>query len=246
MRWRSELSVSLFSASKLRAWTGVKQDCMLCEAGARRIVCIDCDASLTRSVTACRVCAAPNVQGVCGACLRDPPYFDAAIAAFEYTFPLDRMIQAFKFSANLSLVDFFADALAEKISASSDLPLPDLVVALPLAPKRLASRGFNQSALIAAKLGARLQRNVGHTAMLRIRETPPQTGLSRAERRKNIRGAFDVRAQNHESLAGKRVAIVDDVLTSGATLSEAAAALKHAGVVHVDAWVIARATFGKD
>lgn len=234
--------MSLFSAAR---WMAVSQDCMLCEATARRVICADCEASLSRSVIACSVCAAPNVQGVCGACLREPPHFDAAAAAFTYAFPLDRMVQSYKFSANLALVDFFAEALATKILAAPDVVLPDLIVALPLAPTRLASRGFNQSALIASKLGARLQREVGHTAMLRIRETLPQTGLSRAERRKNIKGAFDVRSESHAALAGKRVAIVDDVLTTGATLSEAAKALKSVGVARVDVWVVARAQFGQ-
>jgi ComF family protein len=226
--------------------TDVRQDCVLCDATTRTVVCQDCDDGLTRSALTCPVCAAPVSNAlsasICGACLREPPAFDAAVAAFQYAFPLNRLIQSYKFNANLALVDFFADALAEKIVASAAFVKPDLLVALPLASGRLASRGFNQSALIAAKLSRIMHIPVAHTAMLRIRETPPQTGLSRDQRRKNIKGAFDAR----DDLVGKRVAIIDDVLTTGATLSEAARALKKAGAIHVDAWVVARAMFGKD
>jgi ComF family protein len=114
-----------------------------------------------------------------------------------------------------------------------------MIVAVPLAPNRFAERGFNQSILLASALAKRLRLPVAHAAMLRIRETPPQTGLTRKDRKKNIKGAFDSRALP----ANARVAIVDDVMTTGATLSEAARVLKRAGASRVEAWVIARAAY---
>jgi ComF family protein len=212
------------------------------------VLCAPCRLSLpmTMSTHACPVCAAPNQAQICGACLRDRPYFDATVAAFKYQYPLDRLVQSFKFSANLTLVDFFADALAAKISHHAQAqsqhqpqpqPQPTLIIALPLANKRLASRGFNQSALLAAALSRRLKINVAHHAMLRIRETPPQTGLSKALRLKNIKGAFDCAAD----FTSQHIAIVDDVMTTGATLTEASRVIKQAGAASVSAWIIARA-----
>jgi ComF family protein len=190
--------------------------------------------------TCCRQCALPGASdAICGQCLRDTPRFDRTLAAFEYRFPLDRLVQSFKFRADLKLVDFFVAAMAARVSPaiSATTRLPDLLVALPLANQRLRERGFNQSALLADGLARVIGRPVAHGAMLRIRETPPQSGLDRPARIKNIRGAFDCR----DNLTGKHVALIDDVMTTGATLSEAASVLKKAGAQQVDAWVLSRA-----
>ncbi len=239
------MGMSIFSATRrIGASTlfDIQQDCVLCDASAAAVICEDCRVALPNSDLACPVCAAPGSSMVCGGCLSEPPQFDATIAAFEYAFPLDRLVQALKFSANLSLVDFFSEALANKLRTQTTNSHPDVIVALPLAPKRLAARGFNQSALVADRVSKLLSIPVAHTAMLRIRETPPQAGLSRDQRRRNIRGAFDCALP----LDGKYIAIVDDVLTTGATLSEAAKVLKKAGATRVDAWVLSRAvTTGK-
>jgi ComF family protein len=115
--------------------------------------------------------------------------------------------------------------------------MPDVIIPMPLAKKRLATRGFNQSALLARGIGRRLHIKVESHGLLRVRETPPQAGLNRAARLENMKGAFDC-AQN---LAGLRIALVDDVMTTGATMSDAARALKKQGAATVDAWAIARA-----
>lgn len=227
----------LFSRASLM---DVRQDCVLCDAADVHTLCTPCAAALPRASHACPVCATPNQSGVsvmCGACVAAPPAIDAALAAFQYQFPLDRLVQSFKFSANLALVDFFAEALAARLRTQC-VPLHGVtLLALPLANRRLATRGFNQSALLADALGKRLGLPVAHSAMLRIRETPPQSGLSRQARLKNIHGAFDCAV----SLAGQHIALIDDVMTTGATLSEAARVLKKAGAAKVEAWVLARA-----
>jgi len=148
-------------------------------------------------------------------------------------------VQAYKFNANLGLLPLFADAVARAVDAGDAQRRPLLVIPLPLAPKRLAERGFNQSALLGAQVSKILGLRFEARGMLRVRETPPQTGLNREARLKNVRGAFDCthRLDGH-------VAIVDDVMTTGATLSEAAKVLKKAGAARVTAWVIARATRG--
>lgn len=212
---------------------------MLCDASTTDAICQPCRLSLSTSAQSCPVCAAPSRGQICGTCLRDQPHFDASVAAFIYQYPLDRLVQSFKFGANLTLVDFFADALAAKISqnANSEHPLPRRIIALPLANKRLATRGFNQSALLADALARRLGLRVAHHAMQRIRETPPQTGLSKALRLKNMKGAFECVGD----ISGQHIAIVDDVMTTGATLSEAAKVAKQAGAASVTTWIIARA-----
>lgn len=187
------------------------------------------------SAAGCPRCGEQAALGqLCGACLTHPPAFDATVAAYRYAFPLDRLVQSFKFNANLSLADLFASALAKAAGSAR----PDTLVALPLAGKRLAERGFNQSALLAESIARRLGINYAAHGLLKVRDTPPQAGLDRQARLKNVRGAFASEA----SLSGKHVALVDDVMTTGATLSEAAKTLKQAGASTVTAWVVARAT----
>jgi len=231
--------ISIFQRARLTSLFNISQNCVLCDQSTIDAVCQPCQQSLSTSTHACPVCAAPSQRQICGTCLRDQPHFDASVAAFTYQYPLDRLVRSFKFGANLTLVDFFADALAAKISqnTNSEQPLPTRIIALPLANKRLATRGFNQSALLADALAHRLTLKVAHQAMRRIRETPPQTGLSKALRLKNIKGAFECVA----NVANQHIAIVDDVMTTGATLSEAAKVLKLAGARSVTTWIIARA-----
>lgn len=217
----------------------LSQDCTLCGVHSRESLCAPCQRELPfRHTIGCPRCNAQGApQQLCGACLSDPPHFDETISAFRYAYPLDRLVQAYKFNANLSLLPLFADALVRAIVASDAAARPDLVIPLPLALRRLAERGFNQASLLGERVSKTLGIRFEARGMLRVRETPPQSGLSREARLKNVRGAFDCANR----LDGLRVAVVDDVMTTGATLSEAARALKKAGAAHVSAWVIARA-----
>lgn len=149
-------------------------------------------------------------------------------------------MQSYKFNENLALTALFADTLAETIrrhSTANQQALPDRVIALPLARKRLAERGFNQAAVLAQRVARKLTLSYVPHGLLKVRDTPPQAGLNREARLKNVRGAFDC----GESLSGQHIAVVDDVMTTGATLSEAAKVLKKAGARLVSAWVVARA-----
>lgn len=238
--------MGLFSSLRL---ADIEQACTLCDQESREAVCAACDQSLSRLdwVNACPGCAVPHSPAglsaggaVCGQCLKEAPAFDATIAAFSYRFPFDRLVQSFKFNANLTLTDFLGDRLVaavRMVTAKTNMPLPDTLMALPLARQRLATRGFNQSALLAARVGQSLGIPVSHHGMLKVRDTPPQSGLSREARRKNVRGAFQCRSD----LTGRHIALIDDVMTTGATLSEAARVLKNAGATRVSAWVLARA-----
>lgn len=219
------------------------QDCQLCGTAASATICTACVRDLPfRLRQGCTCCGQmgdeQSLEGeTCGDCLAVPPKFDVTQSAFLYAFPLDKLMQSFKFNANLALLDLFVDHFVSTLK-NNVATMPDVIIPMPLAKKRLATRGFNQSALLAREIGKRLNVKVESHGLLRVRETPPQAGLNRSARLKNMKGAFDC-AQN---LSGLRIALVDDVMTTGATMSDAARALKKQGAAIVDAWVIARAS----
>lgn len=208
--------------------------CVLCDSptGQDRI-CADCDAELPRLPPGrCTVCAVPLPFGeVCGACLRQPPAFERVRAAFAYEYPVDALIHAFKYGRRLALAPVLGDMLAG--GAAPDV---DLLVPMPLAPERLYERGFNQALEIARTLSRRYRIPLDATACRKVVETAPQAGLPWKERAKNVRRAFVCDAR----LTGLRIAVVDDVLTTGATLNELARVLRRAGAAGVTGWVVAR------
>jgi len=168
---------------------------------------------------------------LCGACLSHVPRFDAITAAFVYEWPLAPLIQQYKYGGNLALARLFAHALGSRIAGAADLIIP-----MPLAPQRLAERGFNQALEIARLLSRRTGVNLATHACRRVRESAPQATLPWNERARNIRGAFVC----DRDLRGLRVAVVDDVLTTGATLNELARNLRKAGALEIQGWVVAR------
>jgi ComF family protein len=193
--------------------------------------------ALPQLPAACPVCACPSPgSAVCGTCLKRPPKFAATLAACAYAFPLDRLVQALKYEQRLALAEPLGDALA---SAALRMPAwynrPDALVAVPLAAARQRERGFNQSIEIARVVARRTGLPLG-TGLVRTGNAPAQATLPWAQRRRNVRGAFACST----SFAGRHVGIVDDVMTTGATLEAAAAALLRAGATRVDAWVVAR------
>jgi len=210
--------------------------CLLCRGNAERgALCAACDADLPRLRSAlCPRCALPAVAGaVCGRCLSQPPRFDATVAALEYRFPADVLVHALKFRGELALAALLARLLEERIAGD---PPVHLIVPVPLAKGRLRERGYNQALEIARHVARATGARLAPQACERARETPAQIGLPLAERAANMRGAF--RAQG--SLDGATVAVLDDVMTTGATLDEIAGALKSAGAAHVVNWVVAR------
>jgi ComF family protein len=229
---------SLLLALTRACQRALPQQCALCAAPcAGLLICAACHASLPRIVGACPRCALPAPGGaVCGACLARPPPFAAAFAAFAYAFPLDRLMQAFKYGGRLSHAEFFAAALGGRVAQRAPgTPWPDALVALPLAGARQRERGFDQATEIARRV-ARLTGVAMVTGLRRTRDTRTQAALPWKERARNVRGAFAADA----SVAGRRIAIVDDVMTTGATLDAAAGAVLRAGAVSVEAWAVAR------
>ena len=229
-------AILLRNAMKRLANTLLPQVCVLCHGSSRNaLLCEPCLRSMPRMFAQCQRCAVPvRYDAVCGACIRHPPHFDATFATSRYEFPLDRLMHAYKYGSLLPIAVLFADLLSTVIG---DEPKVDLIIPLPLASRRLRERGFNQSQEIARRLGARMGIAVDPSAAMRIRETEAQAVLPIGERIRNVRNAF--RATSN--VMGRRVAVVDDVMTTGATLDEFARTLKSHGALHVENWVVARA-----
>lgn len=212
--------------------------CYLCRGESRSgVVCAACRADLPRlSPLRCPRCALPVAQGLpCGRCIGDPPAYDATVAVFEYAFPADVLVQGLKFRGELALAPLLADQLAEEVRAGATGNV-DLIIPAPLHPDRLAKRGFNQAMEIARRVAARLTLPLAADLCERVRPTPAQTDLPLKGRRENVRGAFGCRRR----LDARRIAVVDDVMTTGATLDEIAATLKKSGATRVVNWVVAR------
>ena len=210
------------------------QHCLLCTASApAQPLCRDCYANLPWLPAArCPQCALPTPAGnLCGACLAHPPRFDAVAAAFAYDWPLSTLIHHYKYAGNLALARLLANALGMCIGGPVDLIVP-----MPLAPRRLRERGFNQALEMARIISRATGFPLAADSCRRVRDGPPQAALPWQERAKNIRGAFVCDAD----LAGMRVAVIDDVLTTGATLNELSRNLRKAGALEIHGWVVAR------
>jgi ComF family protein len=169
-------------------------------------------------------------------CQRHPPAYDATRAVFRYATPVDRLIQHLKYHGRLELSRVLGRYLAQHLRAL-DEPLPDMILPVPLHVSRLRHRGYNQSLEIARFVGRELGIPLDRQGARRIRATAPQMELPRDQRRKNVRGAFEVNGV----FSGQRVAIVDDVMTSGHTANALAECLRHSGAKEVRVWVVARA-----
>lgn len=214
----------------------ISQPCLLCGVRSHGSpLCSTCLADLPRlPTTRCPQCALPTPNGeVCGACLKRPPLFDRCRAVYVYAFPAYVLVQRLKYASELALAGFLAEQLALEVAPH---PLPDLILPMPLHPRRLGERGFNQAVELGRRLSARLSVPMRPDACQRVRDTPAQAGLDLKERRRNLRGAFHCGTD----LKGLRVALLDDVMTSGASLDELARAARNAGAIGVEAWVVAR------
>ncbi|HEX2543797.1 MAG TPA: ComF family protein, partial [Ramlibacter sp.] len=187
----------------------------------------------------CRTCAqeVDASVDVCGACLEEPPPLDACLAAVPYAYPWSGLVTRFKFHGEPGWAASLARRMAQVPGVAQELGRADRVLPMPLAPRRLAERGFNQALLLAREM-TRAKTDAGF--LLRLRETGPQASLDRKERQANVAGAFGVEPLRAKELRGASVLLVDDVMTSGASLHAAARVLKQAGVARVASVVLAR------
>jgi ComF family protein len=231
------LARPLFLAQQLLLKSLLAQYCLLCASheGAELGLCADCLVELPwHNESQCPQCALPSNGLTCGRCLNTPPCFDATLAVFSYHYPVDRLLQHYKYHDMLQLARSFASLLQHKLGTRHSQI--DLIIPMPMHQSRLQQRGFNQALEIARIIGHNMQIPLDYQSCQRIKSTPPQAGLAFKERIKNIRGVFHCTADLH----GLNLAVVDDVMTSAASLNELAKTLKQAGAARVECWVIAR------
>ena len=216
------------------------QDCALCGGSSHSdLLCTPCNRSLEALPLAhCPRCAMPSAPGQeCGRCLKRMPHYDRTHAALRYQYPADRVILALKYRAKLPVAAYLARRLADSLRPGMRHHAAiDVVIPMPLHHARLAMRGYNQSVEIGRRVARELALPFACRTALCLRDTPPQANLPLKQRRANVRGAFSC----SPALAGMSIAVVDDVMTSGATLDELAGVLKRAGAVRVENWVVAR------
>jgi ComF family protein len=216
----------------------VPSRCAACGAWPAEPMCEACMARFAVQRPRCDRCALPLPAGVatCGACLREPPPLARCHAAVGYAYPWSRLLLRFKFGGEPGWAGMLAGLLKDTPGMAQSLRDADLVLPMPLSRERLAVRGFNQSLELARALSARVE----PALLLRLRETAPQTALGRKEREANVRGAFGVEPLRAGEVDSRNVLLVDDVMTSGASLHAAARALLAAGAASVSAAVVAR------
>lgn len=231
---RSDYPASRWWRNSLRVL--LPQDCAVCaDSTDEGLVCAACEPRFGMLPPHCPRCALPSpASSLCGACISRPPHYDRTVAATAYEFPLDRLMLAYKYDAALAYASPFAELLGRAVGSPSDV---DLVIPMPLHRDKLRERGFNQAHELARRIARRFDVRVEPFAATRTRPTTVQANLSIAERASNVRNAFTASA----AVMGQRIAVVDDVMTTGATLDELARTLKAHGALHVENWVVARA-----
>jgi ComF family protein len=240
--WRESWPLTL---ARLLGRSLLPSSCALCGARCDAPVCAPCHAQfLAPQPARCLRCANPvgalDVRWPCGACQAHPPAFDTTIVAAEYGAPLDQLVLQLKFGGTLALAPWFGLALRDAVMARPCIELPNILCPVPLGPQRLAERGFNQALEIARPLSKALGIALKPALAIRARETQAQSGVAPAERKKNIRNAFIVAPDALDLVRGQHIGVVDDVMTSGATLHEVAAMFKRFGAARVSNFVFAR------
>lgn len=225
--------------------------CALC--GGRGVhgldLCLGCRRDLPWNYRPCPHCAAPLPRGVapdtaCADCQRDPPGYDRAWSAFRYQGTLRWLHRRFKFGARLANSRLLAALLADALASALDQGMavrPDCVLVMPLHRRRVSWRGFNQALELIRPAAGRLQIELDFQGLRRTKPTRPQTDLPARRRRQNVRGAFACA----RDLAGLRVALFDDVVTTGHTVAEAARVLRRAGALEISVWSLARTPGGQ-
>lgn len=211
--------------------------CLLCEAWAGDSgLCAGCSSDLPYHRAGCKSCGAGVVlDDRCSRCLDMPPIFDEIHCLLNYTPPADGLIQRLKFRGDLACARTLGILMAQFLCAR-DIVKPDIILPVPLHPRRLAARGYNQALELARPIARRLGVPLDAQSCRRVRATAEQANLSAEARQANVAGAFIA-----DALSGKHVAVVDDVMTTGHTIEALTRALKDAGATRIAVWICARA-----
>ena len=234
---------------------GFASQCAVCHSWPAAQVCQPCLVRFMTDPACCALCALPmpadlsvglrSGEVLCAACMRERPPMDGTLAGVPYAYPWSALISRYKFGGQHGWAGFFAGLLLKAPGVAQtlgQLQAGDWVIPLPLSAERLQVRGFNQAWDLASAL-ARQSRTLAQAdarLLLRLKHTRPQSQLKRAARLANVKGAFQVDPLRVQELTGRRVVLVDDVMTSGASMFSAAQALRDAGAAHITAVVLAR------
>jgi ComF family protein len=225
-------------------WLKNKQICLLCDetADGATPICMGCETELPWLGDHCQICALPLPAAglTCGQCLTHPPAFERVVVPWTYSFPIDSLITRFKHNAKWPFGHLLGELLAQSLQhrLDDDLPRPDALIPVPMATRRLRKRGFNQAAMLSRWLSARLHIPCDERLLSRTQDTDAQQDLSAEARRKNLRHAFSLMPD--AAVKGRHFALVDDVLTTGATAQALARVLVDAGASRVDVYCLAR------
>ncbi|EXJ11628.1 MULTISPECIES: ComF family protein [Nitrincola] len=225
--------------NKVNKWLKNNHTCVLCGLHPANTfgICDDCMSDLPWSISCCHQCGRPTpfpTKQICTCCLKHAPAFDTTLATFRYVFPIDRLLPSIKYAKKTSHLGWLSSLMSEYI-LSKDLPLPDALVPVPMHPWDEIKRGYNQSSLLTHLISKQLTLPAHLGAIRKIKRTPHQKELNFIERQQNLIDCFRLNKP-----LPKRVAIVDDVMTTGSTVNEISRLLKNNGVETVDIWVLAR------
>lgn len=236
---RGEYIGPMFSAMIAGLSRHIPSQCAVCRSWPRQALCDACVTRFAQPQPRCGTCAlpVPHDLQLCSACLTTPSGLDAALAAVPYAYPWSGLVVDFKFHGQVAWARAFATLLRSTPWVEPALEAADILLPMPLSAQRLAERGFNQTLLLARSL---CPDKIRTDLLLRIQDTPPQRTLPRKERLQSVQHAFAVDPLQLAALAGKRVVLIDDVMTSGASLAAAAATVRQAGAGHVTGLVFAR------
>lgn len=245
----------LLKRNKIYKWLNFNQkltiSCLLCRGKTllSQPLCPLCLSSCPTIDHSCRSCGIPMDHlstNICASCIQKTPDFDICYSAFIYAFPVNHIVQRIKYRRDLSLLPPITRSLTHIMTNQyNGQPWPEAVIPVPLHRKKLRSRGYDQALLLAREITRQLKPahklNLDTQLIKRVKATDPQQGLSARERKKNIRGAFQLRRDNHY----KHVALVDDVVTTGSTVNEIARLLKKTGTEKIEVWCLARTPVGR-
>ncbi len=214
------------------------QSCFLCGDSSTQTLCTACLADLpyhNHNIASCIYCAETlETEGVCSKCQTQSPPYTKTQAIFSYIYPIDKLIIAAKFDQNLAVLNLLGKVMAQHLIIE---PRPDILIPVPLHAKRLRQRGYNQSLELAKPITKQTGIPLDYKACKRIKNTRPQSSLSAKQRQNNLVGAFSVRRFPQH---WQHIVLIDDVMTTGTTVTELAKVCLEAGVQRVDVWCCAR------
>lgn len=215
--------------------------CLLCQnpSNQKIALCETCETQLPKLKNTCQCCASilPDdvPKRICGLCIKNPPYFYSTIALFAYEGKIIKLITGLKFHQELNVAILVADLFSQHL-INEKIPLPDIIIPVPLHNKRLRNRGYNQALEIAKPIAKKFNIPLLKNACLRKRHTKPQIELPAHSRKQNIKNAFEIKTPMNDL----KIAIVDDVMTTGNTVNELSKDLMKSGAKKVEIWCIAR------